>query len=172
MQDYVLTRGDLYKRGPKVHAKMELRVIFSGDFKSHSRSVHQKKLPLGRWQAGSPGSWLTEFFNVAWDHFAHTINDEEASEPSSGGKQKSIVGRTISWISAVFPDPLCPNSSMMKRYQSYMGTSFYSSSQTALQAAAKCAMKKTCSRLSGRRVFLPVFLSTTPSSNFFATQAT
>ena len=64
MQGDVLTRDDLYKRGPKVHAKMGLQMIFSGDFKSHSRSVHQKKLPLGRWQAGSPGSWLTEFFNV------------------------------------------------------------------------------------------------------------
>ena len=45
MQGDVLTRDDLYKRGPKVHAKMELRVIFSGDFKSHNRSVHQKHWP-------------------------------------------------------------------------------------------------------------------------------
>ena len=46
MQDDVLTRGELYKRGPKVPAKMGLQMIFSGDFKSHSRSVHQKKLPM------------------------------------------------------------------------------------------------------------------------------
>ena len=46
MQGDVLTRDDLYKKDPKVHAKMGLQTIFSGDFKSHSRSVHQKKLPM------------------------------------------------------------------------------------------------------------------------------
>ena len=46
MQGDVLTRDDLYKRSPKVHAKMGLQMIFSGDFKSHSRSVHQKHLPV------------------------------------------------------------------------------------------------------------------------------
>ena len=45
MQGDVLTRDDLYKRGPKVHAKMGLQMIFSGDFKFHSRSVHQKNYP-------------------------------------------------------------------------------------------------------------------------------
>ena len=38
MQGDVLTRDDLYKKDPTVHAKMGLQTIFAGDFKSHSRS--------------------------------------------------------------------------------------------------------------------------------------
>ena len=122
MQGDVLTRDDLYKRGPNVHAKMGLQMIFSGDFKSHSRSVHQKIYPcttqalglaiafgLGRWQAGSPGSWLTEFFNVGMA-FTHVFVLNRALEKKTGLGRAPARRQTRIYVTCTredVPVPLC-----------------------------------------------------------------
>ena len=72
--------------------------------------------------------------SLAWDDVKIKIQKEEDSKP---GKRKSMVCSTMSCTTAVLPEPPCPMGRMLKVCRCFIGASFCSSSQTALQAAFK-----------------------------------
>ena len=61
-----------------------------------------------------------------------------------------MVGKTISGMSAILPEPPCPISSIWNVRRFVQGTPFCSSSHTTLQASANWARKSVWSHLSVR----------------------
>ena len=58
---------------------------------------------LGRWQAGSPGSWLTEFFNVGMANWCASVSTATDSVPASSANDGVIHAYTFKSERALDP---------------------------------------------------------------------